>query len=109
MSSTQTQVVRHPSNITRYTRARKVLFLLLSRIEGGGLRLREPEGHETLFGIGTRPARRNHDTPSSRLSPGIAGRKYRSWRKLYRWGLELNEPHARSPASGAKSGAGRYA
>lgn len=50
MSSTETQLVRHPSNTARYTRARKVVFLLLSRIEGGGLRLREPEGNETLFG-----------------------------------------------------------
>ncbi|GKW42986.1 SAM-dependent methyltransferase [Pectobacterium parvum] len=50
MSSTETQLVRHPSNSARYTRARKVVFLLLSRIEGGGLRLREPEGNETLFG-----------------------------------------------------------
>ncbi|MEI3774965.1 cyclopropane-fatty-acyl-phospholipid synthase family protein [Pectobacterium brasiliense] len=50
MSSTETQLVRHPSNTARYTRARKVVFLLLSRIEGGGLRLHEPEGNETLFG-----------------------------------------------------------
>ncbi|QHQ21877.1 methyltransferase domain-containing protein [Pectobacterium brasiliense] len=50
MSSTETQLVRHPSNTARYTRARKVVFLLLSRIEGGGLHLHEPEGNETLFG-----------------------------------------------------------
>ncbi|MFJ5334852.1 class I SAM-dependent methyltransferase [Pectobacterium sp. CHL-2024] len=50
MSSTETQLVRHPINTARYTRARKVVFLLLSRIEGGGLRLHEPEGNETLFG-----------------------------------------------------------
>ncbi|ATV42646.1 SAM-dependent methyltransferase [Pectobacterium brasiliense] len=50
MSSTETQLVRHPSKTARYTRARKVVFLLLSRIEGGGLRLHEPEGNETLFG-----------------------------------------------------------
>ncbi|MFJ5359681.1 class I SAM-dependent methyltransferase [Pectobacterium sp. CHL-2024] len=50
MSSTETQLVRHPSNTARYTRAKKVVFLLLSRIEGGGLRLHEPEGNETLFG-----------------------------------------------------------
>ncbi|MBE5201983.1 class I SAM-dependent methyltransferase [Pectobacterium sp. FL60-S17] len=50
MSSTETQLVRHSSNTALYTRARKVVFLLLSRIEGGGLRLRDPEGNETLFG-----------------------------------------------------------
>lgn len=50
MSSTETQLVRHPSNTARYTRARKVVFLLLNRIEGGGLRLHESEGNETLFG-----------------------------------------------------------
>ncbi|GKW22495.1 cyclopropane-fatty-acyl-phospholipid synthase [Pectobacterium carotovorum subsp. carotovorum] len=50
MSSTETQLVRHPSNTARSLRARKVVFALLERIDGGSLRLCESEGHEILFG-----------------------------------------------------------